>query len=164
MIPVGSSGAIKQELVEALSNISKIDKTTLLDANNLSNVLIVRRMSWAAERRTTRIEDQAYSLLGIFGVNMPLIYGEREKAFIRLQQVIDQNHPDDLSLFAWSFLASKQDIQRPELSSLFATDPSLFRLCSFLERVRDSTIPSPNIVVTNKVVEILLGAAHGQKC
>jgi hypothetical protein len=43
------------------------------------------RMSWAADRETTRIEDLAYYLLGIFGVNMPLLYGEGKKAFLRLQ-------------------------------------------------------------------------------
>ena len=39
-------------------------------------------MSWASRRVTTRDEDIAYCLLGIFSVNMPLLYGEGEKAFI----------------------------------------------------------------------------------
>ena len=39
-------------------------------------------MSWASRRVTTRDEDIAYCLLGMFDVNMPLIYGEGEKAFI----------------------------------------------------------------------------------
>ena len=39
-------------------------------------------MSWASRRVTTRDEDIAYCLLGIFNVNMPLLYGEGEKAFI----------------------------------------------------------------------------------
>jgi hypothetical protein len=33
---------------------------------------VARKMSWAANRETTRVEDVAYSLLGIFEVNMPL--------------------------------------------------------------------------------------------
>jgi hypothetical protein len=37
---------------------------------------VARKMSWAANRETTRVEDVAYSLLGIFEVNMPLLYGE----------------------------------------------------------------------------------------
>jgi hypothetical protein len=58
-------------------------------------------MSWAAFRETTREEDQAYSLLGLFGVNMPLLYGEGgEKAFSRLQQEI-MKHSNDDSIFAW---------------------------------------------------------------
>lgn len=46
------------------------------------------KMSWAATRETTKGEDRAYSLLGLFDVNMPLLYGEGErKAFLRLQLV-----------------------------------------------------------------------------
>jgi hypothetical protein len=58
-------------------------------------------MSWASMRQTTRLEDQAYSLLGLFDVNMPLIYGEGQKAFYRLQVEIMKLSNDD-SLFAWS--------------------------------------------------------------
>ena len=48
-------------------------------------------MAWAANRETTREEDMAYSLLGIFDVNMPLIYGEgNEKAFRRLRDEIEK--------------------------------------------------------------------------
>src|SRR3569833_418276 len=44
---------------------------------------VAQRMSWAAGRRTTRAEDEAYCLMGIFGINMPLLYGEGRKAFRR---------------------------------------------------------------------------------
>jgi hypothetical protein len=57
-------------------------------------------MSWAANRETTRPEDMAYCLLGLFNVNMPLLYGEGRRAFIRLQEHIIQES-DDMSLFAW---------------------------------------------------------------
>jgi hypothetical protein len=47
------------------------------------------KMAWAANRSTTKAEDVAYCLLGIFGVHMPLIYGEGEfNARKRLQQEI----------------------------------------------------------------------------
>jgi hypothetical protein len=52
--------------------------------SKLEYVPVGVRMSWAAHRLTTREEDMAYSLLGLFEVNMPLLYGEGEKAFIRL--------------------------------------------------------------------------------
>jgi len=58
-------------------------------------------MSWAAERETTRNEDVAYCLMGIFDINMPLLYGEVPKAFIRLQEEI-MRYSNDQSLFAWS--------------------------------------------------------------
>jgi hypothetical protein len=48
-------------------------------------------MSWAAKRETTRKEDKAYCLLGIFDIYMPLIYGEGEKAFIRLHEAIKKS-------------------------------------------------------------------------
>ena len=45
-------------------------------------------MSWTAPKVTTRIEDRAYYLLEIFNLNMPLLYGERNKAFMRLEEEI----------------------------------------------------------------------------
>ncbi|KAJ1326382.1 hypothetical protein MN608_07829 [Microdochium nivale] len=57
-------------------------------------------MAWASGRQTTRIEDQAYCLLGLFGVTMALVYGEGEQAFLRLQEEI-MKHSDDQSIFAW---------------------------------------------------------------
>ncbi|KAF5343329.1 hypothetical protein D9758_014196 [Tetrapyrgos nigripes] len=62
---------------------------------------VAQRMSWAAFRETTRPEDQAYCLLGIFGVSMSPIYGEGGvKAFMRLQQEIIRIS-NDRSIFAW---------------------------------------------------------------
>ncbi|GAW13470.1 hypothetical protein ANO14919_028560 [Xylariales sp. No.14919] len=88
-------------------------------------------MSWAAKRSTTRIEDQAYSLMGIFDVNMPLIYGEGTKAFLRLQQEI-LRVSDDQSLFAWGapevFLDMHNFImsRKPNTHGLFADSPANF--------------------------------------
>ncbi|KAF1975016.1 HET-domain-containing protein, partial [Bimuria novae-zelandiae CBS 107.79] len=61
---------------------------------------VAERMSWASTRTTERIEDRAYCLLGLFDVKMPLIYGEGENAFMRLQQQIMRTS-DDHSIFAW---------------------------------------------------------------
>jgi hypothetical protein len=57
-------------------------------------------MSWASHRSTTRVEDRAYSLLGIFDINMPLLYGEGAKAFRRLQEEIIRTR-NDPSIFAF---------------------------------------------------------------
>ncbi|KAN0068018.1 HET domain containing protein [Elaphomyces granulatus] len=60
-----------------------------LQGSPLSDFTVPERMLWAENRDTTRKEDKAYSLLGIFDVHMPLIYGEgREKAFKRLRDKI----------------------------------------------------------------------------
>jgi hypothetical protein len=73
--------AAKSELVDVLAEITRVPRDVLLDASSRSTVSVAARMSWAANRQTTRTEDVAYSLLGIFDVNMPLIYGEGRKAF-----------------------------------------------------------------------------------
>lgn len=68
---------------------------------SLSSACVARRMSWASRRRTTKEEDIAYCLIGIFDVSMSLIHGEgAEKAFQRLQEQI-LNRSDDESIFAF---------------------------------------------------------------
>jgi len=62
-----------------------------LQGSPLSDFSVTERMLWAEKRETTRKEDEAYSLLGIFDVHMPLIYGEgRDKALRRLREEIDK--------------------------------------------------------------------------
>ncbi len=61
---------------------------------------IAIRMSWMSRRKTTRVEDEAYCLMGLFGISMPTNYGEGKRAFIRLQYEIMQ-HNADMSLFAF---------------------------------------------------------------
>ncbi|KAK5125276.1 hypothetical protein LTR85_000952 [Meristemomyces frigidus] len=82
----------------------------------IQSASVARRMSWAAEReKTTRPEDTAYSLLGIFGVNMPLLYGEgKARAFTRLQLAIIAQSDDD-SIFAWDvrFPGDRDDARAP---------------------------------------------------
>lgn len=86
---------------------------------------IAAKMSWASKRCTARIEDQAYSLLGLFQVNMPLLYGEGPNAFLRLQEEICRT-TTDRSLFAWSHrerglnvLDESYDTEKVRLSSAF---------------------------------------------
>jgi len=55
-------------------------------------------MQWAAARKTTRKEDRAYCLLGIFEVFIPPIYGEGEHAFFRLQEAINNRSKESESL------------------------------------------------------------------
>jgi hypothetical protein len=74
----------KSSLLEIIVDRTSIDRK-VLEGYHVKTCSIANRMSWASERETTRIEDTAYSLLGLFGVNMPLLYGEGDRAFIRLQ-------------------------------------------------------------------------------
>ena len=67
----------------------------------LANVSVAQKMSWTAARKTTRAEDWAYSLMGIFDINMPLLYGEGQvRAFRRLQEEIIKS-TDDETIYAW---------------------------------------------------------------
>ncbi|THU77663.1 hypothetical protein K435DRAFT_632398, partial [Dendrothele bispora CBS 962.96] len=91
--------------------------------------VIAQRMSWAASRRTTREEDMAYCLMGLFGVNMPPIYGEGlAKAFMRLQLEIIK-FSDDQSIFAWVAL---EDYDRDR--GLLASSPSEFLFSGTIKR------------------------------
>ncbi|ORY15982.1 heterokaryon incompatibility protein-domain-containing protein [Clohesyomyces aquaticus] len=97
-------------VVEELSRITGISASVLSDrsGDSLRGICYGQRMSWAAYRKTTRIEDIAYCLLGIFHIHMPLLYGEGVKAFTRLQEVILASSTD-LSLLAWT--QSPEDTQ-----------------------------------------------------
>lgn len=87
----------RRSLVPDLVSITGIDATHLERPHWAS---IATRMSWASSRKTTRVEDVAYCLLGLFEVNMPLLYGEGVNAFQRLQHEILKAW-DDESIFAW---------------------------------------------------------------
>jgi len=60
-----------------------------LQGSSLTQFSVTERMTWAAKRATSIEEDQAYCLLGIFDIHLPLIYGEgKENAFRRLRKEI----------------------------------------------------------------------------
>ncbi|KAH8893429.1 HET-domain-containing protein [Thozetella sp. PMI_491] len=91
----------RSSLRDLLHEITGIPAAVFI-SKSLHDVSIAQRMSWAAKRQTTKVEDWAYSLLGLCDVTMPLLYGEGEKAFQRLQEeIIKQSN--DQSIFAWGF-------------------------------------------------------------
>lgn len=94
---------------------------------------VTQRMSWAADRRTARMEDRAYSLLGMFGIYLPLLYGEGERAFTRLQEeILRTNSRPDLSLLMWE----KHDVSETDFSRThrpFASTPDAFRTCGSIQ-------------------------------
>lgn len=96
---IGTYIGNKQTLNSELSMITGI-AVEHLSGEDLCLISVATRMSWAARRETKRIEDRAYSMLGIFDVNMPMIYGEGMKAFRRLQEEIIKRN-NDLTIFAW---------------------------------------------------------------
>jgi hypothetical protein len=127
----------KEEFLQEISAATGIPVFVLEDRHSLSEVSVAERMSWAAHRQTTRVEDQAYSLLGLFSIHMPLLYGEGPKAFIRLQEEILKT-TDDYSLFAWR----AQDPTPSTYRGLLARSPLEFRDCHSIEREESlSTFP-----------------------
>ena len=84
---LGDKGSLERQIQQ----VTKIPASALSGAP-LSSFSISERLSWAETRDTKRPEDKAYSLLGIFNIHIPLIYGEgRNHAFRRLREEIDRN-------------------------------------------------------------------------
>ncbi|PKS06181.1 hypothetical protein jhhlp_007498 [Lomentospora prolificans] len=143
----------RDDFVAEISEATGIDYALFFDGK-LSNYSVAQRMSWAAKRQTTRVEDEAYCLLGIFGVNMPLLYGEGKMAFIRLQEEI-MRRSDDQSIFVWTMTDTAT-------SGLLAPSPSCFAGAKDVRRIADRTYESP-FFLTNKGIQItlpILGLNH----
>jgi len=114
----------KWTLAGTLEEITGVPERILTDGLSGDRPCIAQIMSWAANRTTTRVEDRAYSLMGLLDVNMPMLYGEGKKAFHRLQlEVIRMSN--DQSIFAWSW-----DGEGVRTGNILADDPSAFRCCS----------------------------------
>ncbi|KAF4332921.1 beta transducin [Fusarium beomiforme] len=152
-----------------LEKLTGIPSLVLEYKRDIATIPVAQRMSWAASRETTRVEDVAYCLLGIFDVNMPLLYGEGLKSFLRLQGEIIKNY-DDLSLFAW-----KQDSASYGMGVLrgcFANSPSEFahwlnvqiRVEGFESGME---VTSKNVNMEGRVLkreDYPAGAEHGVDC
>ncbi|KAH7196306.1 heterokaryon incompatibility protein-domain-containing protein [Fusarium flagelliforme] len=89
----------KEDLAEAIEDVTGISAHYLTGQEDFRVACIAAKMSWAANRETTREEDIAYSLYGIFNLHLPVQYGEGKGAFLRLQDALIAKN--DESLFAW---------------------------------------------------------------
>ncbi|KAE9379615.1 HET-domain-containing protein [Stipitochalara longipes BDJ] len=133
----------KESMREIISQVTGIKHLF-----NFEEASVAQKMSWAAKRVTTRLEDQAYCLLGIFGVNMPPLYGEGLGAFVRLQLEIMKTSSDE-SLFAW-------EDSSVESSGMLALSPASFRYASDIVSMSQPWIERPPYSMTNKGLEISL--------
>ncbi|KAI7211857.1 hypothetical protein KC333_g7446 [Hortaea werneckii] len=116
----------KNELCHEIAPITGIDSGYLNGSVPVQDASIAKRMSWASKRRTTREEDQAYSLIGLFDVNMPMLYGEGgRRAFLRLQEEIMRIN-EDQTIFAWMKDQNDQDA-RKKYHGMLADSPADFR-------------------------------------
>lgn len=131
-------------LASTLEEITGVDFDILTGRATVDSANVARRMSWAAERETSRIEDQAYSLMGIFGVHMSPIYGEGDNAFLRLQEEIIRTIPDH-SIFAWGY--GPDGLLRP-LNSAFCDEHDCFYSAGgLLARSPKSFVGSHNLTL-----------------
>ena len=120
---------------------------------------IATKMSWASKRKTTRVEDMAYCLLGIFNINMPLLYGEGDKAFIRFQSEIIK-HSDDESILA--FRIHVGDRRRGYNETHFADCPQDFLESRYINNLLMFPLPNrgllfvqrPSWIETNRGLEL----------
>ncbi|KAH9855208.1 hypothetical protein C2E23DRAFT_814894 [Lenzites betulinus] len=169
-------------LADVVEEVAGVERAILEHRRPLSTVSVARRMAWAARRKTTRVEDEAYSLMGIFGVNIPAIYGEGRNAFYRLQEEILKHIPDQ-SIFAWGPLVFERyawsctqfgEAPLPETTRedepngyLFAPSPTAFEHSSRIdplpldefERQVAIRVPVPEYTITSYGIRTLLPLA-----
>ena len=149
----------KSHMARLISIITGIDIYILLVPEGLSDICIARKMSWASSRMTTRIEDEAYCLLGLFGVNIPLIYGEGKRAFRRLQEEIIRS-TNDQSILAWVVSSEKwDDFTHWTGDRILAADTSYFADCGNLVRyysskTRPHSLSSIGLEMTAPIMQI----------
>lgn len=109
----------KDDLIDRISAITGIHYSVLRNDGTAQGISVAQKMYWASNRVTTRIEDQAYCLMGIFEVHMPLLYGEGSRAFQRLQLEIIKTSSDD-SLFAFQKISGPGGVLAHQLSDFQA--------------------------------------------
>jgi hypothetical protein len=157
------------ELTEGSGLLDVVSETTGIPGKYLHNggihsASISMRMSWAAKRQTTREEDMAYCLLGIFNVNMPLLYGEGgEKAFIRLQEEIIKTNFDQ-TIFAWvQENTSSLSSQDSENIGIFAKSASAFQYSGNIVPSMDHIAQRVPFQMTNLGLRMSLPFWQGDK-
>lgn len=81
--------------------------------------LVAEVMTWSAKRKTTRMEDRAYALLGLFNITIPIAYGEGHRAFYRLMVAL-ANECRTPAFFAWAGRHSDYSNALPASSACYA--------------------------------------------
>lgn len=88
------------DILTAITRLTDIESHDLTSfSRGIDN--IHQRLRWASRRTTTRIEDMAYSLIGIFDVSMPITYGEGQRSWFRLMEIILQQCKS-WEIFVWA--------------------------------------------------------------
>ncbi|KAI0761358.1 hypothetical protein BD413DRAFT_245063 [Trametes elegans] len=98
----------KGSLASPLEAITAVDRAVLKGEHSAREASVARRMWWASRRHFPCPEDEAYALLGLFDVNIPVTYGEGVHAFMQLQEEIFRSTADQ-TLFAWHYHLGHED-------------------------------------------------------
>ncbi|KAK3369901.1 heterokaryon incompatibility protein-domain-containing protein [Podospora didyma] len=140
----------KADLINEIAGITGISKAR----PPWLRMSVAERISWLARRHTTRIEDMAYCMLGLFDINMPLMYGEGARAFVRLQEEIIRTSKDQ-TIFLWTELASSSagSMRIQAMTSALASSPRAFRDAGMWQPQRRPGGPSPYFI-TNEGLSI----------
>lgn len=166
-VKIGSKWGMRKQISD-ITNIGEQD-LVIFDRSRTS---IAQKMSWASRRATTRVEDTAYCLLGIFGVYMPLLYGEGHNAFRRLQEELIRSSRDS-TIFAWEHPVSQDpESTESQLWGVLAGSPRSFERCGSIKlddavyRSSGSNVSGfgssggPPFAITNAGLEIELLVIH----
>ena len=132
--PLGSRISARDEI----SSVTGIPGR-VLEGYPLAKICAAQKMYWASSRQTTRVEDAAYSLLGLFDINMPLLYGEGKKAFRRLQEEI-LRRTQDHTLLAW-------EMPNDDVWSILASSPRFFQSSGDIAPLPGSKAPRIELTV-----------------
>ncbi|KAK0728308.1 heterokaryon incompatibility protein-domain-containing protein [Lasiosphaeria miniovina] len=147
----------KIELAKEISAVTGIHQRYLQSSDAIFSASVAGRMSWMRNRVTTRVEDIAYCMLGIFKINMTLLYGEGANAFLRLQEEIIKIS-DDQTIFCWGFVSS--DVVPPTWQNILAPHPAAFSYGrGFIPRYADDAAIEP-YAITNAGLSISLPVVY----
>lgn len=138
-------------IAKKTSHRTGIPIQVLQDPGIIQDISVARKMSWASQRKTTKLEDMSYCLLGLFEVNMPMLYGEGSKAFLRLQREIIEQY-DDESIFAWR--EQSREVAHLAFRGIFAKSPSQFADCGNIVQLKAADDdPNSAVRITRRSVE-----------
>jgi hypothetical protein len=138
IIVIGTLSATKKSS-RAISSVTGIPRKVLTD-QDLNESSMAQRMSWAANRSATRIEDMVQHLMGLFDIHMPMLYGGGDKAFSRVHVKIMKATGDD-SILAWK----NPDAGASTFCGLLAKSPRGFMDCRDICCESPLTMPHTNL-------------------
>ncbi|KAM0554138.1 hypothetical protein ACHAPJ_006937 [Fusarium lateritium] len=132
----------KEDMPDEIEAVTGISRQYLLGWQDFRQASVAQRMSWMAKRQTSKKDDKAYCLLGIFDVAIPMIYGASDQAFCRLQREI-MKKTGDHSILAWDLDIPEnlaEDSTDVLSAGTLATAPSDFANCrNIISRAQEPT-------------------------